>query len=55
MKFSKTFEDSLERIPSDWKPFLIKYKSLKKCIKKIVLELNAKGLSQIMADKNQRI
>ncbi|KAF0554397.1 SPX domain-containing protein [Gigaspora margarita] len=55
MKFSKTFEDSLEKIPSDWKPFLIKYKSLKKCIKKIVLELNAKGLSQIMADKNQRI
>ncbi|CAG8825627.1 15133_t:CDS:10, partial [Gigaspora margarita] len=55
MKFGKTFENSLERIPSDWKPFLIKYKSLKKCIKKIVLELNAKGLSQIMADKNQRI
>ncbi|KAF0554398.1 SPX domain-containing protein [Gigaspora margarita] len=55
MKFNKTFEDSLEKIPSDWKPFLIQYKSLKKCIKKIVLELNAKGLSQIMADKNQRI
>ncbi|CAG8633909.1 10253_t:CDS:2, partial [Gigaspora margarita] len=55
MKFSKTFEDNLERIPSDWKPFLIKYKTLKRCIKKIVLELNAKGLLQIMADKSQRI
>ncbi|RIB05925.1 SPX domain-containing protein [Gigaspora rosea] len=51
----KTFEDSLERIPSDWKPFLIKYKTLKICIKKIVQELNVKGLLQIMADKNQRI
>ncbi|RIB13168.1 SPX domain-containing protein [Gigaspora rosea] len=55
MKFCKTFEDSLGRIPSDWKPFLIKYKTLKKCIKKIVLELNDKGLLQIMADKSQRI
>ncbi|RIB13166.1 SPX domain-containing protein [Gigaspora rosea] len=55
MKFSKTFEASLGRIPSDWKPFLIKYKTLKKCIKKIVLELNDKGLLQIMADKSQRI
>ncbi|CAG8513657.1 18786_t:CDS:10 [Dentiscutata erythropus] len=55
MKFSKTFEDSLERIPSDWKPFLIKYKTLKRCIKKIVQELNVKGVQQIMADKNNII
>ncbi|CAG8461676.1 11208_t:CDS:10 [Racocetra persica] len=55
MKFNKALESSLENFPPDWKPFLIQYKTLKRCIKAIVQELNAKGVLQIMANEGYRI
>ncbi|CAG8571246.1 11192_t:CDS:10, partial [Cetraspora pellucida] len=55
MKFCKTLENSLENFPSDWKPFFIQYKPLKRCIKAIVQELNAKGILQIMANEGYKI
>ncbi|BFZ56337.1 hypothetical protein PYCC9005_003382 [Savitreella phatthalungensis] len=47
MKFGKTFELALQDqdIPDAWKAAAIKYKTLKKCINKVVDELDSLGLS----------
>lgn len=48
MKFAKVFEQTLieEDIPDDWVEAAIQYKSLKKCINKVVRELSILGLEQ---------
>ncbi|KAI5956410.1 hypothetical protein KGF54_000885 [Candida jiufengensis] len=48
MKFAKTLERSLidEDIPEEWVEAAIQYKSLKKCINKVVNELKFLGLEQ---------
>ncbi|KAK9448483.1 SPX domain-containing protein [Limtongia smithiae] len=48
MKFSKVFQQLLdeEQIPSEWRPAAIQYKALKKCISKVVAELNELGLEK---------
>ncbi|KAI9502928.1 hypothetical protein GGI25_003201 [Coemansia spiralis] len=40
MKFGKTIETSAKELPSDWQPYIIQYKLLKKNIKQIVQELD---------------
>jgi E3 ubiquitin-protein ligase BAH len=45
MKFGKCLGRTIEDVPSEWRPFTIQYKTLKKCIHKIVQELNDKGIS----------
>ncbi|CAG8445210.1 897_t:CDS:10 [Acaulospora morrowiae] len=45
MKFGKVLQHEIEDIPSEWRPFLIQYKTHKKCILKIVQELNEIGMS----------
>ncbi|PKY14455.1 hypothetical protein RhiirB3_400307 [Rhizophagus irregularis] len=45
MKFGKSLGRTIEDVPSQWRPFAIQYKTLKKCIHKIVQELNDKGIS----------
>ncbi|ORY84449.1 SPX domain-domain-containing protein [Protomyces lactucae-debilis] len=46
MKFGKSFEKQLEDedIPAEWRAAAIKYKSLKKCITRVVQELESLGL-----------
>ncbi len=44
MKFGKSLGQTIEDIPSEWRPFVIQYKTLKKCIRKIVQELDDKGI-----------
>lgn len=48
MKFAKTLENALheEGIPAEWVEAAIQYKSLKKCINKVVKELQFLGLEQ---------
>ncbi|ODQ79653.1 hypothetical protein BABINDRAFT_162026 [Babjeviella inositovora NRRL Y-12698] len=48
MKFAKLFEQTLreESIPEEWIQSSIKYKQLKKCINKVVDELNDLGLEK---------
>jgi E3 ubiquitin-protein ligase BAH len=46
MKFGKSLGQIVEDIPSDLRPFTIQYKKLKRCIHKIVQELDDKGISQ---------
>ncbi|CAI2174535.1 830_t:CDS:10 [Funneliformis geosporum] len=46
MKFGKSLGRTIEDIPSEWRPFIIQYKTLKRCIHKIVQELNDKGISR---------
>ncbi|RUP43808.1 hypothetical protein BC936DRAFT_136700, partial [Jimgerdemannia flammicorona] len=45
MKFGKSLDTALEDMPCEWRPYVIQYKSLKKCINKIVEELETRGLS----------
>ncbi|GBC02040.1 hypothetical protein RclHR1_04420010 [Rhizophagus clarus] len=45
MKFGKCLGRTIEDVPSEWRPFAIQYKTLKKCIRNIVQELNDKGIS----------
>lgn len=48
MKFAKTLENALNEdgIPAEWVEAAIQYKSLKKCINKVVRELHFLGLEQ---------
>lgn len=48
MKFAKVFEKTLieDEIPEEWIEAAIQYKALKKCISKVVDELNTLGLQQ---------
>ena len=46
MKFGKCLGQTIEDIPSDLRPFTIQYKKLKRCIHKIIQELDYKGISQ---------
>jgi hypothetical protein len=41
MKFGKSLEREVQELPTEWQPYLVHYKELKKCINKIVTELNA--------------
>ena len=45
MKFGKQLENEAEDIPSEWRPYLIRYKALKKLISKIAIEIERRGLS----------
>lgn len=55
MKFGKCLYQTIEDIPTDWRPFAIQYKKLKKCIHKIVQELDNKGISRnIILDAAER-
>ncbi|KAI7851059.1 SPX domain-containing protein [Circinella umbellata] len=45
MKFAKQLENEAEDIPSEWRPYLIRYKALKKMIAKIAKEIERRGLS----------
>ncbi|KAI9493247.1 SPX domain-containing protein [Zychaea mexicana] len=45
MKFGKQLENEAEDIPSEWRPYLIRYKALKKLIAKVALEIERRGLS----------
>ncbi|ORY99328.1 SPX domain-domain-containing protein [Syncephalastrum racemosum] len=45
MKFAKQLETEAEDIPSEWRPYLIQYKALKKLISKIAAEIERRGLS----------
>ncbi|RHZ45492.1 hypothetical protein Glove_673g34 [Diversispora epigaea] len=46
MKFGKALNHDIYKIPSEWRPFLIQYKHLKRCIHKIEHELNEIGMSR---------
>lgn len=45
MKFGKQLETEAEDIPSEWRPYLIQYKALKKLITKVAEEIESRGLS----------
>lgn len=45
MKFAKQLETEAEDIPTEWRPYLIQYKALKKLISKIAAEIERRGLS----------
>ncbi|CAO3620315.1 unnamed protein product [Mucor hiemalis] len=45
MKFGKQLETEAEDIPSEWRPYLIQYKALKKLITKVAEEIESQGLS----------
>lgn len=45
MKFGKQLESEAEDIPSEWRPYLIQYKALKKLIAKVATEIEKRGLS----------
>ncbi|KAI9470040.1 MAG: SPX domain-containing protein [Benjaminiella poitrasii] len=45
MKFGKQLESEAEDIPSEWRPYLIQYKALKKVISKVAEEIESRGLS----------
>lgn len=45
MKFGKQLESEAEDIPSEWRPYLIQYKALKKLIAKVAVEIERRGLS----------
>ncbi|KAI8647015.1 SPX domain-containing protein [Parasitella parasitica] len=45
MKFGKQLETEAEGIPSEWRPYLIQYKTLKKLITKVAEEIESRGLS----------
>ncbi|KAJ8652182.1 hypothetical protein O0I10_012193 [Lichtheimia ornata] len=45
MKFAKQLESEAEDIPSEWRPYLIQYKALKKLIAKVAVEIERRGLS----------
>lgn len=45
MKFAKQLESEAEDIPSEWRPYLIQYKTLKKVITKVAEEIESRGLS----------
>lgn len=45
MKFGKQLETEAEGIPSEWRPYLIQYKALKKLITKVAEEIESRGLS----------
>jgi E3 ubiquitin-protein ligase BAH len=44
MKFGKQLETEAEGIPSEWRPYLIQYKALKKLIAKVAEEIESRGL-----------
>lgn len=44
MKFAKQLETEAEDIPSEWRPYLIQYKALKKLIAKVAEEIESRGL-----------
>jgi E3 ubiquitin-protein ligase BAH len=51
MKFAKTLENTATELPVEWRPYVINYKSLKKCINRIVAEIEFRGLiKQLNAD-----
>lgn len=45
MKFAKQLETEAEDIPSEWRPYLIQYKALKKLVTKVAEEIESRGLS----------
>ncbi|KAF7732129.1 hypothetical protein EC973_006384 [Apophysomyces ossiformis] len=45
MKFAKQLESEAEDIPSEWRPYLIQYKALKKLIANVAEEIERRGLS----------
>ncbi|KAI8326973.1 SPX domain-containing protein [Choanephora cucurbitarum] len=45
MKFGKQLETEAEDIPSEWRPYLIQYKALKKIITRVAEEIESRGLS----------
>ena len=47
MKFAKEIENASYDLPSDWRPYLIHYKLLKKAIRLVVAELRTRGLLDI--------
>ncbi|KAI9493199.1 SPX domain-containing protein [Zychaea mexicana] len=47
MKFAKEIESASYDLPSDWRPYLIHYKLLKKAIRLVVAELRSRGLLDI--------
>lgn len=48
MKFAKQLETESESIPSEWRPYLIQYKKLKKLITKVADEIEKHGMSVSM-------
>ncbi|CAO3593225.1 unnamed protein product [Absidia cylindrospora] len=48
MKFAKQLETESESIPSEWRPYLIQYKKLKKLIAKVADEIEKHGVSVSM-------
>ncbi|ORY97789.1 SPX domain-domain-containing protein [Syncephalastrum racemosum] len=48
MKFAKQIESASEELPSDWRPHLLHYKSLKKSLRFVVDELQTQGLFQVL-------
>ncbi|KAI8141444.1 SPX domain-containing protein [Fennellomyces sp. T-0311] len=47
MKFAKEIESAACDLPSNWRPYLIHYKLLKKAIRLVVAELRSRGLLDI--------
>jgi hypothetical protein len=53
MKFAKSLENTATELPIEWRPYLLKYKPLKKCINRIVTEMETRGLTvQIRPESN---
>ncbi|KAI8338557.1 SPX domain-containing protein [Chlamydoabsidia padenii] len=54
MKFAKQMETEATELPVNWRPYLIKYRSLKKSLHLVVEELESRGLSpQLLSDQHQ--
>ncbi|CAO3589198.1 unnamed protein product [Absidia cylindrospora] len=54
MKFAKQMETEATELPVNWRPYLIKYRSLKKSLHYVVEELQSRGLSpQLLSDQHQ--
>ncbi|ORY02880.1 hypothetical protein K493DRAFT_276884 [Basidiobolus meristosporus CBS 931.73] len=52
MKFGKSLSASAQELPEDWRQHVVHYSKLKKCINRIVQELEESGLANLAAEKN---
>jgi E3 ubiquitin-protein ligase BAH len=55
MKFAKQLETEAEDIPTEWRPFLLQYKALKKLVAKVAKEIQDKGLSATLLHESLEI
>ncbi|KAK9711856.1 hypothetical protein K7432_007529 [Basidiobolus ranarum] len=53
MKFGKSLNASAQELPEDWRQHVVHYAQLKKCINRIVEELEESGLAHLAAEHSE--